>query len=99
LQRIEAADRIFVATGRDIRHGGTRAYYAEGPDYATQHPTLYLRSATFVKSTKAQKHERMKARCPSFDLAGRAVGICGNVPGPDKTSSAVTQGGQGGLRA
>jgi antirestriction protein ArdC len=32
-QRIEAADRFFAATGADVRHGGTRAYYAEGPDY------------------------------------------------------------------
>ena len=32
-QRIEAADRFYAATGADIRHGGTRAYYAEGPDY------------------------------------------------------------------
>ena len=27
LQRIEAADRFFAATGADIRHGGPRAYY------------------------------------------------------------------------
>jgi len=31
--RIEAADRFFAATGADIRHGGTRAYYAEGSDH------------------------------------------------------------------
>ena len=30
LQRIEAADSFFAATGAVIRHGGTRAYYAEG---------------------------------------------------------------------
>ena len=33
LARIEHADRFFAATGADIRHGGTRAFYAEGPDY------------------------------------------------------------------
>lgn len=38
VQRIEAADRFFAATGADIRHGGTRAYYAEGPDYVQMPP-------------------------------------------------------------
>jgi len=33
LERLEAADKFFAATGADIRHGGTRAYYAEQPDY------------------------------------------------------------------
>jgi antirestriction protein ArdC len=27
MQRLEAADRFFAATGVEIRHGGTRAYY------------------------------------------------------------------------
>ena len=31
--RIEAADSFFAATGADIRHGGTRAYYAQGSDH------------------------------------------------------------------
>jgi antirestriction protein ArdC len=38
LQRIESADRFFAATSADIRHGGTRAYYAEGPDYVQMPP-------------------------------------------------------------
>jgi antirestriction protein ArdC len=38
LQRIERADRFFAATCADIRHGGTRAYYAEGPDYVQMPP-------------------------------------------------------------
>jgi antirestriction protein ArdC len=37
-QRIEAADRFFASTGADIRTGGTRAYYAEGPDYVQMPP-------------------------------------------------------------
>lgn len=37
-QRIEAADRFFAATGADIRHGGTRAYYAEGADFVQMPP-------------------------------------------------------------
>jgi antirestriction protein ArdC len=38
LERIDAADRFFVTTGADIRHGGTRAYYAEHPDYVQMPP-------------------------------------------------------------
>jgi antirestriction protein ArdC len=37
-QRIEAADTFFAATGIEIRHGGTRAYYAGGPDYVQMPP-------------------------------------------------------------
>lgn len=37
-QRIEAADRFFAATGADVRHGGNRACYAEGPDYVQMPP-------------------------------------------------------------
>lgn len=33
VQRIERADAFFAATKADIRHGGTRAYYAMGSDY------------------------------------------------------------------
>jgi antirestriction protein ArdC len=35
---IEAADTFFAATGVDIRQGGIRAYYAEGPDYVQMPP-------------------------------------------------------------
>lgn len=38
MQRLEAADRFFAATGADIRRGGTRAYYAAGPDYVQMPP-------------------------------------------------------------
>jgi antirestriction protein ArdC len=37
-QRIAAADRFFAATGADIRHGGTRAFYAEAADYVQMPP-------------------------------------------------------------
>jgi len=43
--RIERADRFFAATGVDIRHGGTRAYYAEGPDYVQMPPFETFRDA------------------------------------------------------
>ena len=32
-QRMETADRFIKATGADIRHGGSSAYYAPGPDF------------------------------------------------------------------
>ena len=44
-QRLEAADRFFAATGVDIRQGGTRAYYAEGPDYVQMPPFETFRDA------------------------------------------------------
>ncbi len=44
-QRCEAAERFFAATGADIRTGGTRAYYAEGPDYVQMPPFETFRDA------------------------------------------------------
>jgi len=54
-QRIEAADRFFAATGADIRHGGTRAYYAEGPDYVQMPPFETLTDAESHAATLAHK--------------------------------------------
>jgi antirestriction protein ArdC len=45
MQRLDAADRFFAATGADIRHGGTRAYYAAGPDYVRMPPFETFRDA------------------------------------------------------
>jgi antirestriction protein ArdC len=44
-QRIEAAARFFAATGADIRHGGTRAFYAEGSGYMQIPPLETVREA------------------------------------------------------
>jgi antirestriction protein ArdC len=63
-QGIEAADTFFAATGVEIRHGGTRAYYAEGPDYVQMPPFETFKDAeshvaTFghelIHSTKHEK--------------------------------------------
>jgi len=68
LQRIEAADRFFAATGIEVRHGGTRAYYAEGPDYVQMPPFETFRdaeshAATLAhECTHATKHEKRLAR-------------------------------------
>lgn len=67
-QRIEAADRFFAATGADIRHGGTRAFYAEGPDYVQMPPFETFRDAESYAATLAHelthwtKHDRRLAR-------------------------------------
>jgi len=66
--RIDAADRFFAATGADIRHGGTRAYYAEGPDYVQMPPFETFIDAESHAATVAHelthwtKHEKRLAR-------------------------------------
>ena len=67
-QRIESADRFFAATGADIRHGGTRAFYAEGPDYVQMPPFETFRDAESYAATLGHelthwtKHEKRLAR-------------------------------------
>ena len=55
LQRIDAADRFFAATGADIRQGGTRAYYAPGPDYIQMPPFETFRDAESQAATLAHE--------------------------------------------
>jgi antirestriction protein ArdC len=68
LQRIEAADRFFAATDADIRHGGTRAFYAEGSDYVQMPPFETFRDAESYAATLAHelthwtKHDKRLAR-------------------------------------
>jgi antirestriction protein ArdC len=68
LQRIDAADRFFAATGIEIRHGGPRAYYAEGPDYVQMPPFETFRDAESHAATLAHelthatKHDKRLAR-------------------------------------
>src|SRR6202795_4090100 len=59
MQRLEAADRFFAATGVELRHGGTRAYYAEGPDYVQMPPFETFRDAESYAATLA--HEAIHA--------------------------------------
>jgi antirestriction protein ArdC len=62
------ADRFFAATSAEIRHGGTRAYYAEGPDYVQMPPFETFRDAESHAATLAHelthwtKHEKRLAR-------------------------------------
>ncbi|MBF0562862.1 MAG: DUF1738 domain-containing protein [Alphaproteobacteria bacterium] len=66
--RIERADLFFAATGADIRHGGTRAYYAEGPDTVQMPPFETFRDAESHAATLAHeithwtKHDKRLAR-------------------------------------
>jgi antirestriction protein ArdC len=68
IQRIEAADRFFAATGADIRQGGTRAFYAQGPDYVQMPPFETFRDAESHAATLAHelthwtKHDKRLAR-------------------------------------
>jgi antirestriction protein ArdC len=67
-QRCEGADRFFAATGAVIRHGGTRAFYAEGPDHVQMPPFETFRDAESYAATLAYecvhwtKHEKRLAR-------------------------------------
>ena len=67
-QRIETADAFFAATGADIRHGGTRAYYAEGSDHVQMPPFETFRDAESHAATLAHelthwtKHDTRLAR-------------------------------------
>jgi antirestriction protein ArdC len=51
VQRIEEADTFFASTGVDIRHGGTRAYYAERADYVQMPPFETFRDAEIYAAT------------------------------------------------
>lgn len=67
-ERIAGADRFFAATGADIRHGGARAFYAEGPDYVQMPPFESFRDAETHAATLAHelthwtKHGKRLAR-------------------------------------
>ena len=66
--RIERAERFFAATGADIRHGGTRAYYAEGSDFVQMPPFETFKDAESYTATLAHelthwtKHDKRLAR-------------------------------------
>ena len=68
MDRLESADRFFVATGADIRHGGTRAYYAEGSDFLQMPPFETFHDAESYAATLAHelthwtKHEKRLSR-------------------------------------
>jgi antirestriction protein ArdC len=68
VQRIAAADQFFANTGAIIRHGGTRAYYAEGADFVQMPPFETFRDAESYAATLAHelthwtKHDTRLAR-------------------------------------
>jgi antirestriction protein ArdC len=67
--RIEAADRFFAATDADIRHGGTRAYYAPGPDHIQMPPFETFRDAASHAQCAADYLHGLPAK-PATEHAG-----------------------------
>jgi antirestriction protein ArdC len=67
-QRLETADKFFANTGAQIRHGGNRAYYAEGADVIQMPPFETFRDAESYAATLGHecvhwtKHEKRLAR-------------------------------------
>ena len=55
VHRIDTADRFFAATGANIRHAGTRAYYAPGPDYIQMPPFETFHDAESYAATLAHE--------------------------------------------
>jgi antirestriction protein ArdC len=53
--RLAHADRFFSQTGATIRHGGTRAYYAEGSDHVQMPPFETFRDAESHAATLAHE--------------------------------------------
>jgi antirestriction protein ArdC len=68
MERLASADSFFAATGADIRHGGARAYYAEGADFVQMPPFETFRDAESYAATLAHelthwtKHDKRLAR-------------------------------------
>jgi antirestriction protein ArdC len=54
-QRLEVADTFFANTGVEIRHGGNRAYYAEGADLIQMPPFETFRDAESYAATLAHE--------------------------------------------
>jgi antirestriction protein ArdC len=55
IARLAHADRFFSQTGATIRHGGTRAYYAEGSDHVQMPPFETFRDAESHAATLAHE--------------------------------------------
>ena len=55
IQRIEHAEAFFASLRADIRHGGTRAYYAQEPDYIQMPPFEAFDSAGSYYATLAHE--------------------------------------------
>jgi len=55
VQRLQATGGFFAGTGAEIRHGGTRAYYAEALDYVQMPPFETFRDAESYAATLAHE--------------------------------------------
>jgi antirestriction protein ArdC len=55
LERIAEAERFFTATGANVRHGGSRAYYVPSADFIQLPPPESFRDAESYAATKAHE--------------------------------------------
>lgn len=62
LARVERADRFFVNTGADLRHGGTQAYYAPVSDHIQMPPFETFRDAASYVAVLAHEHVHWTAK-------------------------------------
>jgi antirestriction protein ArdC len=72
-QRIDHAEAFIAALGADIRHGGSRAFYAPGPDFIQMPPFAAFCNPVAYYATLAHEATHWtghKSRCDR-DLSGR----------------------------
>ena len=76
--RLERADAFFAATGADIRHGGTKAFYAHGPDYARYLDSLHRPSIELggLVQVANRRDPRATRSALTSDGAARVGGAC-----------------------
>jgi antirestriction protein ArdC len=54
-QTVDAAERLFAATGADVRHGGSRAFYCPAGDFVQMPDAERFKTATTYTATKAHE--------------------------------------------
>lgn len=76
MQRIDRAELFFGNTGADIRHGGTRAFYAPTPDHVQLPPFIAFEDAQSYYATLAHEltHWTKHPTRLNRDLGGKRFG-------------------------
>ncbi|MFC5384695.1 ArdC family protein [Aquamicrobium segne] len=68
VERIESADRFFANAGADLRHGGSRAFYAPSSDHIQMPPFETFRDAASYVAVLSHEHIHWTAKA---DRVGR----------------------------
>ncbi|GAA4161877.1 ArdC family protein [Shinella granuli] len=68
VERIESADRFFANAGADLRHGGSRAFYAPSSDHIQMPPFETFRDAASYAAILSHEHIHWTAKA---DRVGR----------------------------